>query len=65
MTGFRFVTSRAIRTKFTGFPKFSMYARIVFVGASPFHSARRSFRLTWALFPSEQNFANPTPSAFA
>src|SRR6266508_5196258 len=65
MIGLRFVTSLAIRTKFAGFPKFSMYARIVFVSESRSQSARRSLRLTWALLPSEQNFAKPMPSDFA
>src|SRR3989454_232701 len=65
MTGLSFVVSRAIRTKFLGLPKFSMYARISFVSGSPCHTRRRSLRLTWALFPSEQNFAKPTPKDFA
>src|SRR6059036_358607 len=65
MTGLSFAVSRAIRTKFLGLPKFSMYARISFVSRSPCHIRRRSLRLTWALFPNEQNFAKPTPRDFA
>src|SRR5881409_3089825 len=65
MTGLSFAVSRAIRTKFLGLPKFSMYARISFVSGSPCHIRRRSLRLTWALFPNEQNFAKPTPRDFA
>src|SRR5206468_6919645 len=65
MTGFSFVVARAIRTKFFGFPKFSMYARTILVSGSARHDASRSFRLTWALFPREQNFAKPTPSVLA
>src|SRR2546426_965190 len=65
ITGLSFVVSRAIRTKFCGLPKFSMYARMSFVSGSSCHISRRSFRLTCALFPKEQNFAKPTPSVFA
>ena len=65
MIGLSFVVARAIWTKFFGLPKFSMYARMIFVSGSPRHICNRSFKLTWALFPSEQNFANPTPKVFA
>src|SRR3989442_14480964 len=65
MTGLAFVVSRAIFTKFLGFPKFSIYARMIFVSGSTRHVWRRSLRLTCALLPKEQNFAKPMPSDFA
>src|SRR2546428_9102055 len=60
ITGFFFVTRRAIRTKFFGFPKFSRYIRITFVSGSSSQLTRRSFPLTSALFPRDANFANPS-----
>ena len=60
ITGFFFVTRRAIRTKFFGFPKFSRYIRITFVSGSSSQLTRRSFPLTSALFPRDANFAKPS-----
>src|SRR5256885_2376078 len=38
---------------------------MILVSGSPRHICSRSFKLTCALFPREQNFANPTPKVFA
>src|SRR5436189_2469327 len=38
---------------------------MILVSGSPRHICSRSFRLTCALFPSEQNLAKPTPNVFA
>src|SRR5207247_9666364 len=55
MTGFSFVVARAIRTKFFGFPKFSMYARPILVSGWTRQDVRKWARLPWGFLPRAQD----------